>query len=149
LLVFETQTLVAAAASRDSLLKFYARALGLFSVIAMVLAAVGIFGLMNFSVTDRFHEIGIRVALGASRARVVWLVLSYGIRVASAGLILGVGGALAAMRIIERFLFEVKPWDPLTFSLVALFLLAVAMGACLLPAFRAVRVDPVVALRRE
>jgi putative ABC transport system permease protein len=105
--------------------------------------------LMSYSVTDRFHEIGIRLALGASRSRIIWLIVSYGLKLTVAGLAAGVAGALWATRLLEQMLFGVKPWDPLTFSAVMLFVLLVAIAACALPALRATRVDPLAALRRE
>jgi putative ABC transport system permease protein len=128
---------------------FYTNILGLFSAIALLLAAVGIYGLMSYSVTDRFHEIGIRLALGASRSRIIWLIVSYCLKLTLAGLALGVFGALGATRLLEQMLFEVKPWDPLTFSSVGLFVLLVAIFACALPALKATRVNPLAALRRE
>jgi putative ABC transport system permease protein len=149
LVVFGVNTLEHFAAERGSLDWFYASSLGFFSGIALLLSAVGIYGLMNYSVTDRLQEIGIRVSLGASRGRVVWLIAAHGLKVAVAGLAAGVVAAFATTRLIERMLFGIKPWDPLTFSVVALFLLAVAMTACLFPAFRATRIDPVKALRAE
>jgi putative ABC transport system permease protein len=149
LVVFGVNTLKHFAAERGALDWFYASSLGFFSAIALVLSAVGIYGLMNYSVTDRYQEIGIRVSLGASRGRVVWLIAAHGLKVAVAGLVVGIAAALATTRLIERMLFGVKPWDPLTFSVVALFLLAVALIACLLPALRATRIDPIKALRAE
>ncbi len=149
LAVFGVKTLEQFAAERGAPWRFYANILGLFSAIALLLATVGIYGLMNYSVTDRLHEIGIRVALGASRSRIIWLLVSYGLKLTIAGLAVGIAGALGATRLIERMLFGVKPWDPLTFSAVTLFLLLVAVAACVLPALRATRVDPVAALRRE
>jgi putative ABC transport system permease protein len=149
LVVFGVNTLNHFAAEKGSLDGFYASALGFFSAIALVLSALGIYALMNYTVTDRFQEIGIRVSLGASRGRVIWLIASQGFKVAVFGIVAGVAAALATTRLIERMLFGVKPWDPLTFSVVAMFLLAVAMIACMFPAFRATRIDPVTALRSE
>jgi MacB-like periplasmic core domain/FtsX-like permease family len=149
LAVFGVKTLEQFAAERGAPWRFYANILGLFSAIALLLAAVGIYGLMNYSVIDRFHEIGIRLALGASRSRIIWLIVSYGLKLTVAGLAAGVAGALGATRLLEQMLFGVKPWDPLTFSAVTLFVLLVAIAACTLPALRATRVDPLAALRRE
>ena len=123
--------------------------LGLFVAIALVLAAIGIYGLMNYSVTDRFHEIGIRLSLGATRPQIVWLIVSYGLKLAGIGVLVGIAGALAATRLIESMLFGVRSWDPVTFSLVTAFLLGVAATACAVPALRATVIDPVVALRQE
>ena len=136
-------------ARRSVDLRFYANALGLFSAIALILAAIGIYGLVNYSVTDRIHEIGIRQSLGASRQRVLWLIVSEGLKLAGVGIVVGLAGALAATRLLQAILFDVKPWDPATFAGVALFLLAVALSACLVPALRATAIDPVVALRTE
>jgi putative ABC transport system permease protein len=121
----------------------------LFSAIALVLAAIGIYGLISYSVTDRFHEIGIRVSLGASRARILGLIVLSGLKLSAAGLVLGLAGALATTRLLTSVLFEVKPWDPITFAGVALFLLVVSTTACMIPAMRATLIDPVLALRRE
>jgi len=149
LAVFGVKTLEQFAAERGAPWRFYANILGLFSAIALLLAAVGIYGLINYSVTNRFHEIGIRLALGASRSRIIWLIVSYGLKLTLAGLAAGVAGALVATRLLEQMLFGVKPWDPLTFSAVTLFVLLVAIAACALPALRATRVDPLAALRQE
>jgi predicted permease len=149
LAVFGARTLEQFVAERGAPWRFYANILGLFSAIALLLAAVGIYGLMSYAVTDRFHEIGIRLALGASRGRIIRLIVSYGLKLTVAGLAAGVAGALWATRLLEQMLFGVKPWDPLTFSAVMLFVLLIAIAACVLPALRASRVDPLAALRRE
>jgi predicted permease len=149
LAVFGVKTLEQFASERGASGRFYANILGLFSAIALLLAAVGIYGLMSYAVTDRFHEIGIRLALGASRSRIIWLIVSYGLRLTVVGLAAGVAGALWATRLLEQMLFGVKPWDPLTFLTVILFVLLVAISACALPALRATRVDPLAALHRE
>jgi putative ABC transport system permease protein len=149
LAVFGVRPLAEYITLRSGSLRFYANALAIFSAIALVLATIGIYGLMNYSVTDRFHEIGIRLSLGASRRQVIWLIVSYGLKLAGAGLVAGIVGSLAATRVIESLLFEVRPWDPVTFTLVSGFLLAVAIAACAIPAMRATVIDPVVALREE
>jgi putative ABC transport system permease protein len=100
-------------------------------------------------VTERQREIGIRMALGADRTRVLSLVLRQGLSTTAIGLVLGVGGALALTRLASSLLFEVKPTDPLTFGAVAGVITLVALLACLVPARRATRVDPIVALREE
>jgi putative ABC transport system permease protein len=130
-------------------IRFYANTLGLFSAIALVLSAIGIYGLMNYSVTDRFHEIGIRLSLGATRACIVWLIVFSGLKLAGAGILVGIAGALAATRLLQVVLFGVQPWDPVTFSIVALFLFVIAMTACVIPALRVTIIDPVRALRAE
>ena len=123
--------------------------LGLFAGLAMLLAAVGIYGTMAYRVSQRTNEIGIHVALGAQRADVLKLVLGDGAKLALAGIAVGVLGAAAATRVMTTLLFDVKPTDPATFILTTLLLAAVALCACYIPARRAMRVDPMVALRYE
>jgi len=124
-----------------------AQLLGSFAGGALLLAALGLYGVLAYTVTQRTREIGIRVALGAQRGDVLGLVMRQGMRLVLAGLALGLTGAFAFARVLERLLFEVKSTDPLTFILVPLTLIATAALACWLPARRAARVDPVVALR--
>jgi predicted permease len=126
---------------------FQARLIGVFSVFALLLAGIGIYGVVAYSVAERTHEIGIRVALGAARGDVTRLVLRRIVVLVVPGVALGVAGALAATRVLASLLFEVKPNDPLTFVGVAVLLAAVAVVAGLVPARRASRVDPLVALR--
>ena len=126
---------------------FQARLIGAFSVVALVLAAIGIYGVVAYSVAERTHEIGIRVALGAARANVIGMVLRRLLVVLVPGVALGVLGALAMTRVLSSLLFEITPNDPATFTGVAVLLAAVAIVAGMVPARRASRVDPVVALR--
>jgi putative ABC transport system permease protein len=123
--------------------------LGLFAVLALILSAVGIYGLMSYSVSQRTHEMGIRVALGAQRRDVLRLVVGDGAKLAFSGIAIGIVGALALTRVMTSLLFEVKPTDPATFSIVAILLTIIALAACYIPARRAMRVDPMVALRHE
>ncbi len=123
--------------------------LGLFAAMALVLAAIGIFGVISHSVSQRTREIGIRVALGAQSKDVLKQVLQEGARLAAVGLALGLAGSLAATRLIATLLFGVKPADPLTFVVVAVILASVTLAASYIPARRATRVDPTVALRYE
>jgi putative ABC transport system permease protein len=129
--------------------RFQARLLGAFSLLAMILAALGIYGVLAYSVTQRTHEIGIRMALGAERRNVLSLVLLRTLFLAGTGVVFGTAGALAATRVLARFLYEIKPTDPATFAIVAALLTGVALLAGLIPARRATKVDPMVALRYE
>jgi len=120
-----------------------------FASMAVVLAAVGIYGLMSFSVVQRTREIGIRVALGAQPGQVVMPVVREGLLLALSGIGLGVIGSLAATRVLTTFLFDVRPGDVVTHVTVALLLLAVALLASYIPSRRAAHVDPITALRAE
>ena len=120
-----------------------------FGSLALVLAAIGIYGVLSYSVGRRTREIGVRVALGASRGDVARLVLREGLLMTTAGVVLGLAAALVLSRFMESVLFEVKPADPATYALVAAILIAVAVVATLVPARRATAVDPLVALRSE
>ena len=126
---------------------FQARLIVVFSVFALVLAAIGIYGVVAYSVAERTHEIGIRVALGAGRGNVIGMVLRRLLVLVVPGVALGIAGALATTRVLSSLLFEVTPNDPATFIGVAVLLAAVAIAAGLVPARRASRVDPLVALR--
>jgi putative ABC transport system permease protein len=123
--------------------------LGSFAGLALFLTAIGIFGLISFAVAQRTHEIGVRMALGARREDVVKLVVFHGMRLALAGVALGMAGALGLTRFLSSLLYQVRPTDAVTLSGVALILAVVALAACYLPARRATKVDPLVALRYE
>jgi putative ABC transport system permease protein len=128
---------------------FLMRLFGIFAMVALGLAAVGIYGVISFVVAQRTHEIGIRVALGAGADDVLRMVIGRGMVMTAIGLVAGVGGSLMLTKIIGRMLFGVKPTDPLTYAVVSLVLLAVALAACWVPARRALRIDPLAALRHE
>ena len=122
---------------------------GAFGVLALLLACVGLYGAVSYAVTSRVQEIGIRLALGASRRRVFLLVLSQCLRITAVGIIIGVVLSLAALKAIAGFLYGIEPTDPATFVSLSLLLVAVALLACCLPARRAAHVDPMVAMRVE
>jgi putative ABC transport system permease protein len=129
--------------------QFYMRVLGIFAGLAVFLAVMGIYGVMSYFVNERTREIGIRMALGAQPADVLSLVTKLGLKLALIGVIIGIALAIGLARVIANFLFGVTPTDPATYAAVAAALIAVALLACFIPARRASRVDPMVALRYE
>ena len=120
-----------------------------FAAIALLQAELGTFGVMSYVVAQRVHEIGVRMALGAGRAQILRLLLGHSLLLLAAGLLPGAAAALAMTRFMRSLLFEISPTDPLTFFSVAALLAAVGLLACWIPARRAARVDPLVALRYE
>jgi putative ABC transport system permease protein len=129
--------------------RFYAVLLGIFAGTAGVLAAVGIYGLLTFSVTQRTREMGVRIALGAQPREVVRLIMRHGVLLTIIGIAGGIAGAVSLARFLRGMLFGLTPLDPSTYVVVALFFTAVAMAAAYLPARRATKIDPVIALRYE
>jgi putative ABC transport system permease protein len=128
---------------------FEATLMGMFGGLALILTLVGVYGVLSFQVGQRVHEIGIRMALGASRRDVSLLVIGKAAKLAAAGVVIGVGGAFGLTRLIANLLYEVKPTDPVIFAAVAILVFAVALIAAYIPVRRAIRVDPLVALRYE
>jgi len=120
-----------------------------FASLALVLACIGLYGLLAYEVTRRTREIGMRMALGAEKNDVLRMVVGQGVRLALIGVAVGIAGALALTRFLSSLLYGVTPTDPLTFIAVSLILIAVALLACYIPARRAAKVDPMVALRYE
>jgi putative ABC transport system permease protein len=134
----------AVAVSRSLMVLFAA-----FALLALVLGAVGIYGIVSYSVTQRTHEIGIRMALGARAANVLSLIMKNGLTLVLTGIVIGVGSALGLTRFLTTLLFGIEPTDSVTFVAVSTVFFAVAMVAALIPALRATRVDPLIALRDE
>jgi putative ABC transport system permease protein len=120
-----------------------------FGTVSTLLCAIGIFGIMAQTVMQRRNEIGIRMALGASAASVLGLVLQQGLRLVAIGLGLGVAAAFTMTRVIQTFLWGITPTDPVTFVIVSAVLAVLALVACCVPARRALKIDPIVALRLE
>jgi predicted permease len=147
--VFGAQTLSDVVSDSLSERRFSMEVIGLFALTALLLAGLGIYGVIAYIVSERTHEIGIRLAIGAQRSSVLQMILREGLSLALAGAALGLVGALIVSRLMSGLLYGVKPTDPVTFVAVAVVLSAVALVACYIPARRAMRVDPIVALRYE
>ncbi|HEX6730359.1 MAG TPA: FtsX-like permease family protein, partial [Pyrinomonadaceae bacterium] len=129
--------------------KFALQVVGLFGILALLLAAVGIYGVISYSISQRTRDIGIRLALGASKGTILQWVLKQGLVLIAAGVAVGLIGAFVVTRLLRTMLFEVGPTDLVTYVGLALLLTAVALIACYIPARRATKVDPLVALRNE
>ena len=123
--------------------------LGAFAAVALVLACVGLYGVLSFLVSQRTQEIGVRLALGAQPSDILTNVVGRGLALALAGVMIGLAAAVALTRLLESLLFGVRARDPLTFVAVSVILLLVASAACFIPARRAMRIDPITALRYE
>jgi putative ABC transport system permease protein len=126
-----------------------ARLLGMFAVVALVIAAIGIYGVLAYSVAERLHEFGIRIALGAQQRDILWMILHKTLLLTGAGVVLGMMGGLAVTSVLRQFLFEVTPGDPETFIIVSAVLMAVAIASAWVPVKKAVSVDAQVVLRCE
>jgi putative ABC transport system permease protein len=129
--------------------RFFMQVLATFAALGVLLAAIGLFGVISYSVSQRTREIGVRMTLGATRGSIASLVVGDGLRLAIIGITLGLAGASAATRLIQSLLYGVSRFDPLSFALGALLLLVVAAVACAVPMWRATAVDPVIAVRAE
>jgi putative ABC transport system permease protein len=138
--------IVAEAVARQ---RFSMLLLGLFATLALLLASVGIYGVMSYSVAQRTHEIGIRIALGARRGDVLQMTIKQGLKLVGTGMIVGLAAAFLLTRVLQTLLFGISPTDPITFLGISLVLLAVAILASYIPALRATKVDPLVALRAQ
>ena len=148
-IIWRVQTLEQLLGTSVAPRRFNMLLLAIFASVALILAAIGLYGVMSYSVSWQTHEIGIRMALGANRADVLRLVVQQGMKITVLGLALGLVGAFFVSRVLIGMLYGISPTDPLTFTGVSIVLLVVALVACLLPARRATRVDPIVALRAE
>jgi putative ABC transport system permease protein len=123
--------------------------LSIFAVLALLLACTGLYGVIAYAVAERSRELGVRIALGATRRDVLWLVFSQSARLVAVGTAIGLGVALVSVRILDTLLYGVQPTDPATFTIVPVLLGAVALIAALVPARRATRVDPIISMRAE
>ncbi len=147
--IFETKTMPAHLGLALLPARLLGSVVGAFGVVALVLAAIGLYGVMSYAVSQRTREMGIRMAIGAARQDVLRLVVGHGMRLAGVGLLAGLGAAFVLSRFIASLLYGLSPSDPTAFAGTAIVLLAVAFTACYLPARRAARIDPMVALRDE
>jgi predicted permease len=147
--VFTVRTMSEMLAQHTWPYRVFGAVFAIFAGIALVMATVGLYAVMAYSVVQRTTEIGVRMALGADGRRVSWMILRRGLVQLALGLTLGLAGAFALSRVIAALLIQVSPTDPATFIGISVFLSAVAIAACILPARRATRVDPLIALRAE
>jgi len=147
--IFAVKTLDEYAAESVAQARFNSRLLGIFATLALTLAVIGIYGVISYSVTQRTHEIGVRVALGAGVREVLQLVVGQGLRLACVGIGIGLAGAFLLTRLLRTMLFGIQPTDLTTFLCVPLILFTATFLASYIPARRATKVDPLVALRYE
>jgi predicted permease len=147
--ILSVRTMDQLLASGISTQRFIGTLLGAFAALALLLAGVGLFGGLSYNVGQRTHEIGVRAALGATPGSILGLVLRSGLKLAGVGLALGLLAALGLTRFLQSVLYEVSPFDPVSFAAVSLVLAGIGAFACWLPARRATKVDPIIALRAE
>lgn len=147
--VFTIETMDQALAQSRWPYRVFGSVFAIFAGVALVLSAVGLYAVMAYSVTQRTQEIGVRMALAADAPQVLWLILRRGLIQVGIGISLGLAGAYALSRVLRAVLVQVSPSDPATFAAITVLLTSVAIAACLIPARRATRVDPLVALRAE
>jgi ABC-type antimicrobial peptide transport system permease subunit len=147
--VLQAQTLEQMLAQQTWPYRVFGSLFAIFAVIALVMSAVGLYAVMAYSVTQRTAEIGVRMALGANGGQVSWLILRRGLIQMGLGLALGLAGAFGLSSVMQSLLVQITPRDPATFASITVILLVVALAACVFPARRATRVDPLVALRVE
>ncbi len=147
--VFGAQSLDTVLADSLSARRFSLQIVGIFAVVALLLAVLGVYGTISYMVGEQTREIGIRLALGAKRGAILTMILGQGLRLAMGGALVGLGGAFFATRLLSGLLYNISPFDPLTFATVAVILTMVALAASYLPAWRATRIDPTTALRYE
>src|SRR5262249_19287659 len=143
------QTLEQVIAAAKSQPRFTTQLVGGFALVALLLAAFGIYGVMAYAVSQRTREVGVRMAMGAQTADVLRLMIAQGMKLALLGVGVGLAGAFALTRLMKTMLFGVSATDPVTFSMIALSLATIALVACWIPARRATKVDPMIALRAE
>jgi putative ABC transport system permease protein len=147
--VYGAQTMDDIIAQSLATRRFSMMILAIFAALALLLAAIGIYGVISYVAGQRTHEIGVRMALGAQQHEILQLILGQAARMALIGVAIGLGAAFALTRLMSSLLYGVKATDPLTFAAVAVLLILVALAACYIPARRAMKVDPMVALRYE
>jgi putative ABC transport system permease protein len=147
--VYDVATMAERVKNETAQSRFTALLLGIFAFVAITLAGLGIYGVMSYAVSQRTHELGIRMALGAKRGDILRLVVGEGMLLVGIGVMVGLTGAIIATRVLAAQLYNVSAGDPATFAIVPLILAAVALLACAVPARRATKVDPMVALRYE
>jgi putative ABC transport system permease protein len=147
--VYDLQTMTQREGTATAQDRFRAMLLAAFALAALLLAAIGIYGVLSFAVTARTREMGIRIALGAERASVQRLVIGEGLALVAVGVVIGLAGAFAGARVLRTFLFDLTPSDPVTYAAIIVVLAVTAVLASWVPGLRASRVDPVIALRAE